>query len=291
MTRVQNRILPLFLAPALLMLLVFTVLPALWSIYVSFTNLALTGPNALNYKIIGLANFIRLFKDGDFYHSINLTLLYTLFTIIGQFILGMGAALLLSRRKFRAKAFLLAIIILPMVIPNIIQALMWSSMLGNGNFGTLNRIVGLVGMAPVSWTQQLPLLSVVLINFWNNSGFAMILFLAGFESISQDVLESGQMDGANGYQMLIHIKIPLIRYVIMLWLLLNTIGCMGVFDLVYALTRGGPGDATEILGIYIYNQGFRYYELGYGSAASLVLLFICLGLSYFYLRLMHVDLE
>jgi multiple sugar transport system permease protein len=77
----------------------------------------------------------------------------------------------------------------------------------------------------------------------------------------------------------------------MLWLLLNTIGCMGVFDLVYALTRGGPGNATEILGIYIYNQGFRYYELGYGSAASLVLLFICLALAFFYLRVMHVELE
>ena len=177
------------------------------------------------------------------------------------------------------------------VIPGLIQALLWSSMLGNATFGTLNRMIGLVGLAPVSWTQQFPLLSVVLVNFWNNAGFAMILFLAGLESISQDVLESGQMDGASGWQMLIHIKIPLIRYVIMLWLLLNTIGCMGVFDLVYALTRGGPGNATEILGIYIYNQGFRYYELGYGSAASLVLLFICLGLSYSYLRLMHVELE
>jgi multiple sugar transport system permease protein len=291
MTRVQTRLLPIFLAPALLMILVFTLAPGLWAVYVSFTNLALAGSNALNYKFIGLDNFIRLFSDEEFYHSLVLTLLYTLYTTVGQFVLGMGAALLLSRRKFIGKTFLLAVIILPMVIPGLIQALLWSSMLANKEFGTINRIIALVGISPVSWTQQFPLISVVLVNFWNNAGFAMILFLAGLESISQDVLESAQMDGANGWQMLVNIKIPLIRYMIMLWMLLNTLGCLGVFDLVYALTRGGPGNATEILGIYIFNRGFRFFELGYGSAASLVLLFISLFLAFIYMRMMRVDLE
>jgi multiple sugar transport system permease protein len=291
MTRVQNRYLPLFLVPALVMILVFTILPAAWAIYISFTNLALAGPNALNYSFIGLGNFFRLFSDEEFYQSLSLTLLYTLYTNIGQFVLGMGAALLLSRRNFKGKTFLLAIIILPMVIPGLIQALLWASMLGNGEFGTINRIIGLLNVAAVSWTQELPLLSIVLVNFWNNAGFAMILFLAGLESISKDVLESAQMDGASGWQMLVNIKIPLIRYVILLWLLLNTLGCLGVFDLVYALTRGGPGNATEILGIYIFNRGFRYFELGYGSAASLVLLFVSLVLAFIYLRLMRVELE
>lgn len=291
MTYIQRRFLPLFLLPALLIILVFTLLPALWAVYISFTNLSLAGPNALNYSFIGLGNFIRLFSDEEFYHSLNLTMFYTLFTTVGQFIIGMSAALLLSRRRFYGKTFLLAVIILPMVIPGLIQALLWSSMLGNGDLGTLNRVIGLIGIEPISWTQKFPLFSVVIVNFWNNAGFAMILFLAGLESISQDVLESAQMDGANGWQMLVDIKIPLIRYVIMLWLLLNTLGCLGVFDLVYALTRGGPGNATEIMGIYIYNRGFRYFELGYGSAASLVLLGISLILAFFYLRVMHVDLE
>jgi multiple sugar transport system permease protein len=83
----------------------------------------------------------------------------------------------------------------------------------------------------------------------------------------------------------------LIRFMILLWLLLNTIGCLGVFDLVYALTRGGPGNATELLGIYIYNQGFRYFELGYGSAATLVLLSVSLILAYIYIRAMRVKLD
>jgi multiple sugar transport system permease protein len=104
------------------------------------------------------------------------------------------------------------------------------------------------------------------------------------------VLESATIDGANGWQQLIRIKLPLIRYVILLWLLLNTIGCLGMFDLVFALTRGGPGNATELLGIYVYNQGFQFFELGYGSAAAMVMLVISLIFAWIYLRLMRVEL-
>jgi len=290
MTRIQNRTLLLFLTPALLMIFIFTVLPALWAIYVSFTDLALAGPKAMNYTFIGLRNYTKLFADEDFHHSIWISLLYTLYTNVGQFTLGLIAALILNRRKLRGQNFLLAVIVLPMVIPGITQALIWSSMLGAKEFGTLNRMIGFLGLAPVLWTRTFPMLSIVLVNFWNNSGFAMILFLAGLESIPREVLESATMDGANGWQMLTRIKLPLIRYVVLLWLLLNTIGCFGMFDLVFGLTRGGPGNATELVGIYVYNQGFQYFELGYGSAAALVMLLISLGLAFIYLRLMRVEL-
>ncbi|MFN8443327.1 MAG: sugar ABC transporter permease [Caldilineaceae bacterium] len=289
MIRTQNRLLLLFLAPALLMIFVFTVLPGVWAIYVSFTDLALAGPKALDYTFIGIRNYIKLFSDGRFYHSIWLTLLYTFYTNVGQFSLGLIAALILNRRKLRGQNFLLAVIVLPMVIPGITQALIWSSMLGAKEFGTLNRLIGYVGIEAVNWTRTLPMLSIVLVNFWNNSGFAMILFLAGLESIPKEVLESATMDGANGWQMLISIKLPLIRYVLLLWLLLNTIGCLGMFDLVFGLTRGGPGNATELLGIYVYNQGFQYFELGFGSAAAMIMLVISLLLALVYVRLMRVE--
>jgi multiple sugar transport system permease protein len=290
MVRAQNRLLLFFLAPALAMILIFTILPALWAIYVSFTRMALAGPNALDMSFIGLRNYEKLFTDRDFYHSISLTLQYTLYTNIGQFVLGMAAALFLNQRKVRGQALLLAVLVMPMVIPGITQALIWSSMLGSGEFGTLNRMVGWLGIEPLNWTRSAPMLSIVLVNFWNNTGFAMILFLAGLESIPASVIESAKIDGANWWRMLLHIKLPLIRYVVMLWLLLNTIGCIGMFDLVFALTRGGPGNATELLGIYVYNQGFRYFELGLGSAAAMVMLAISLALALVYMRLMRVEL-
>ncbi len=183
MVRAQNRLFLLFLSPALLIILVFTILPGLWSIYVSFTDLALAGPKALDYTFIGLHNYVKLFKDEDFYHSLGLSLQYTLYTNVGQFTIGLIAALILNRRKLWGQNFLLAVIVLPMVIPGITQALIWSSMLGAKEFGTLNRMIGLLGFEPVLWTRTLPMLSIVLVNFWNNSGFAMILFLAGLESI------------------------------------------------------------------------------------------------------------
>ena len=290
MSRHHNNSLFLFLLPALLILFVFTLLPALWATYISFTDLALTGPKALNYGFIGLRNYVELFADRDFHHSLWLSIQYTVFTNLGQFVLGLSAALILSRRKLRGQNVLLAVIVLPMVIPGITQALIWSSMFGAEQYGTLNRIVGWFGIDPVLWLRVAPMFSIVLVNFWNNAGFAMILFLAGLENIPNEIIESAKMDGANGWQMLTRIKLPLIRYVVMLWLLLNTIGCLGMFDLVFGLTRGGPGNATEILGIYVYNQGFQFFELGYGSAAAMIMLLISLVFAFIYLRLMRVDL-
>ena len=208
MTRLNTRTLFLFLSPALLMLVLFTVLPAIWAVYVSFTDLALAGPKALNYSLIGLRNYVKLFNDTDFHHSILLSVEYTVFTNIGQFVIGLAAALILSRRKLRGQSFLLAVIVLPMVIPGIMQALIWSSMFGAGELGTLNRMVGVFGVDPVLWLRTAPMFSIVLVNFWNNAGFAMILFLAGLENIPKEVLESATIDGANGRQMLIRIKLP-----------------------------------------------------------------------------------
>lgn len=290
MAHTQNRILWLFLTPALLMIFVFTVIPSAWAIYVSFTDLALAGPKALDYTFVGLKNYIKLFSDRNFHHSLSLTIQYTVYTNIGQFTLGLIAALILNRRKLWGQGALLAVIVLPMVIPGIMQALIWSSMLGAKEFGTLNRMVGFFGVDPIIWTRTYPMLSIVLVNFWNNAGFAMILFLAGLESIPKELLESAKIDGANGWQMLTRIKLPLIRYVVLLWLLLNTIGLFGMFDLVFGLTRGGPGNATELVGIYIYNQGFQFFELGYGSAAAMVMLVISLFFAFIYLRLMRVEL-
>jgi multiple sugar transport system permease protein len=282
--------LALFLGPAVLIVLVFTILPAVWAVYVSFTNRALTGERSVVYEFVGMANYVKLLTNEIFLHSISLTLWYTLWTNIGQFVLGLATALFLNRANLWGKTFLLAAVVLPMVIPAVIQSLIWSSMLAMGEYGTLNRIIGLLGFEPVMWLREAPMLSVTLVNFWNGSGFAMILFLAGLENIPREVIEAAHIDGASPWQTLIRIRLPLIRYVVMLWLLLNTLGCLGVFDLVYTLTRGGPGNSTQLVGIYIYDQSFKFYELGLGSAASVILLCISLILGLIYVRVLRVTL-
>ena len=288
--RSERTMLALFLGPAVIIVFVFTILPALWAIYVSFTNRALTGERSVAYDFVGIANYVKLLSNEIFLNSISLTLWYTLWTNIGQFILGLATALFLNRANLWGKTFLLAAVVLPMVIPAVIQSLIWSSMLAMGEYGTLNRIIGLFGITPVMWLREAPMVSVTLVNFWNNSGFAMILFLAGLENIPREVIEAARIDGASAWQTLIRIRLPLIKYVIMLWLLLNTLGCLGVFDLVYTLTRGGPGNSTQLVGIYIYDQSFKFYELGMGSAASVILLFISLIIGLIYVRLLRVTL-
>jgi multiple sugar transport system permease protein len=288
--RSERTMLALFLGPAVIIVLIFTILPAFWAIYVSFTNRALTGERSVAYDFVGIANYVKLLSNEIFLHSISLTLWYTFWTTIGQFILGLATALFLNRANLWGKTFLLAAVVLPMVIPAVIQSLIWSSMLAMGEYGTLNRIIGLFGITPVMWLREAPMVSVTLVNFWNNSGFAMILFLAGLENIPREVIEAARIDGASAWQTLIRIRLPLIKYVIMLWLLLNTLGCLGVFDLVYTLTRGGPGNSTQLVGIYIYDQSFKFYELGMGSAASVILLFISLIIGLIYVRLLRVTL-
>ena len=288
--RSERTMLALFLGPAVIIVFVFTILPALWAIYVSFTNRALTGERSVAYDFVGIANYVKLLSNEIFLHSISLTLWYTFWTTVGQFILGLATALFLNRANLWGKTFLLAAVVLPMVIPAVIQSLIWSSMLAMGEYGTLNRIIGLFGITPVMWLREAPMVSVTLVNFWNNSGFAMILFLAGLENIPREVIEAARIDGASAWQTLIRIRLPLIKYVIMLWLLLNTLGCLGVFDLVYTLTRGGPGNSTQLVGIYIYDQSFKFYELGMGSAASVILLFISLIIGLIYVRLLRVTL-
>lgn len=288
--RSERTMLALFLGPAVIIVLIFTILPALWAIYVSFTNRALTGERSVAYDFVGIANYVKLLSNEIFLHSISLTLWYTFWTTVGQFILGLATALFLNRANLWGKTFLLAAVVLPMVIPAVIQSLIWSSMLAMGEYGTLNRIIGLFGITPVMWLREAPMVSVTLVNFWNNSGFAMILFLAGLENIPREVIEAAHIDGASSWQTLTRIRLPLIKYVIMLWLLLNTLGCLGVFDLVYTLTRGGPGNSTQLVGIYIYDQSFKFYELGMGSAASVILLFISLIIGLIYVRVLRVTL-
>ncbi len=154
-----------FLVPAFVLLIAFVIFPAIWALRTSFTDLALTGASALNPKFIGLKQFQRLFSDPDFYNALSRTGIYAFGTIVGQFVIGMICALLLSRRRLLGQSILLAAVILPMVIPSLIQALLWQSMLANGEFGTLNRILGIFGIQPTQWVREFPMFSVILVNF------------------------------------------------------------------------------------------------------------------------------
>ncbi|AQZ54479.1 Inner membrane ABC transporter permease protein YcjO (plasmid) [Martelella mediterranea DSM 17316] len=282
----RNRYLVL---PSVILLTAFVLYPSGVAIYTSLTNLSLTGPAALNPRFIGLGNYARLLHDGSFWHSLVVTFWFVLFSaIIGQLALGLASAVLM-RRRFALRPFFNAIILMPNAVPGVVAALMWSSMLASGDYGTLNKIVAWFGVDPQRWLVTFPLSMIIVINIWRGIGFAMILMTSGLSAISDELYEAARMDGATPWQSFRRITLPLLVPTIFLYLLVSTVTTIAIFSLVYALTRGGPAGATEIIGIYVYNQSFDAYRLGYGSAIAVVLLVISLIIGMFYVRALKVE--
>lgn len=282
----RNRLLIL---PSVLLLTAFVIYPAFVAIQTSLTNAALTGPAAMSPRFIGLANCSRLLSDGNFWRSLAITFWFVLFSaVIGQLVLGLLSAILL-RRRFALRPLINAIILMPNAVPEVVAALMWASMLAAGEYGTLNNIVAWFGIDPQRWLTTFPLTMIVIVNIWRGIGFAMILMTSGLSAISDELYEAAWMDGASASQIFRRITLPLLVPTIFLYLLVSTVSTIGIFGLVFALTRGGPAGATEIIGIYIYNQSFNAYQLGYGSAVAVVVLAFSLVIGMIYVRALKVE--
>jgi multiple sugar transport system permease protein len=278
------------LGPSLALIALFVVVPVGYAVWLSLTNKTLVGFDARNTRFVGLANYRQLLTSDDFLASLSRSGTFIFFSaIVGQFVLGLIAALLLTRTAIRAKALFGGAILLPMVVPEVVASLAWASMLAPDTYGTLNRGLGAVGLAPVSWLQQYPMTSIIIINAWRGIAFAMIMFQAAIEGIPQDVIESVRVDGASEAQTLRYITLPLIRGPVFLFLILTTITTASVFGLIYFLTRGGPGGATTVTSIYIYEHAFRFFQLGLGSAASVLIMAIILVLGVTYVRLTRAE--
>jgi multiple sugar transport system permease protein len=277
--------LKLLLLPCVLLIGALVVYPALYSIYLSLTNASLVGSAATHPRFVGMRNYVRLFADGGFWNSLVVTFWFVLGSaVIGQFVLGLASAVLL-RRPLRFKNLISSIILLPNAVPEVVAGFIWISMLAGGENSTLNRLLG--GLS-VQWLQQFPLAMIIIANTWRGIASAMILMMAGLSAVTPDVYEAARIDGASPRQMFRFITLPLIMPNIFLYMLVSTVSTISIFGFVYALTRGGPGNATEIIGIYIYNQSFTAFQLGYGSAVAVVTLVISMAIGLVYVRALKV---
>jgi multiple sugar transport system permease protein len=280
-----------FLTPALALLGVFTIWPAVWAIYQSFTNKALTGFEARSPHFVGLQNYTRLLGDPDFHSSMLRTFAFVLLSaVVGQTIFAFAIAYLMAERPRWRLGFtplFAAVFLLPLAVPEAVAALLWASTANGTQEGLLNRGLGLVGIGPVQWLQAHAFETVTVVNIWRGIPFAMVLFAAAIESIPRTTLEAGLIDGASATQQLRRVVLPILRPQILTFLMLTTITTFGIFGLVFFLTRGGPGNATEIIGIYIYQRAFQFFQIGLGSAAGVLLLVVLLVLGAYYVWLMR----
>ena len=280
-----------FLTPALALLGVFTIWPAVWAIYQSFTNKALTGFEARSPHFVGLQNYTRLLGDPDFHSSMLRTFVFVLLSaVVGQTIFAFAIAYLMADRPRWRLGFtplFAAVFLLPLAVPEAVAALLWASTANGTQEGLLNRGLGLVGLGPVEWLQAHAFETVTVVNIWRGIPFAMVLFAAAIESIPRTTLEAGLIDGASAWQQLRRVVLPILRPQILTFLMLTTITTFGIFGLVFFLTRGGPGNATEIIGIFIYQRAFQFFQIGLGSAAGVLLLLVLLVLGAYYVWLMR----
>ncbi|MFK0161005.1 carbohydrate ABC transporter permease [Rhizobium sp. NPDC090279] len=286
--RIKRQLL-LILLPSIVLLVAFVIYPAIYSIYLSFTNEALTGAGALRPRLVGFRNYTRLINDTKFWNSLLVTFLFVLGSaIIGQFILGLISAMALGR-SIRFRKIFASIILLPNAAPEVVAGFMWISMLAGGDQATLSRIVAFFGIEPSDWLNTFPLAMIIVVNTWRGIATAMILLTAGLSTIPGEIYEAARMDGATPLQMFRRITLPLMMPTILLYMLISAVSTIAVFGLVYALTRGGPGGATELVSIYIYNQSFTAYQLGYGAAVAVVVLLISVAIGVGYVKAMRVE--
>jgi multiple sugar transport system permease protein len=279
----------LFMLPALLLVLIFVFIPTLWAVVISFTNQSLIGVNARNFSFVGFENYARLFADKGFWNSLVLSFTFVgASAFIGQFLLGLALAVLLRRARLLSKGLVGGGVLLAWVVPEIVAVYIWASVF-NFQSGTANQILLALGQAPQRWLIDTPMLAIILANVWRGTAFTMLLFASALESIPDELYDAAAVDGASGWQKLRFITVPMVRYTILLDFILITMGTFSVFGLVFAMTGGGPLGRSEIIGVYIYRNAFQYREVGFGSAASVVMLLINLFLALVYLRFLRVE--
>jgi ABC-type sugar transport system permease subunit len=272
------------LAPALLLLGIFVFVPVVLVVLGSLHDFSLTSPR---WTFVGFDNYSRAFSDPVFWTALRNNLIIVVGSVILQVGMGTILAAILDRGIAVGRTLMRTIIFAPMVISSVAVGLIWSIIL-DPNVGPMNAAVRTVGIEPprLGWLGD-PTISiwVVLgIAAWQYTGFMMVLILAGLQSVPKELYQAAALDGATGLRAFWHITLPSIRNVLIVAVLITTVGGFKVFDLIFVTTGGGPANATQVLGTYIYLQAFNIGAVGYADAISVVLLAIAVVLGWMQLK-------
>lgn len=255
----------LFITPNFLVILFFTFIPVFFALYMSFTDWnILSDPN-----FIGLENYEKIFSDPLAKETFLNTFYFAVVSVPINVFLTLLLAVLLNQ-KIKGITFFRTAYYLPVISASVAVSLMFMWILANN--GLLNQILGGLGIEPVRWLTdpKIALNSVIGVTIWKGLGLNMIIFLAALQDIPKELLEAAAIDGANAVQKFFKITIPLLSPVIFFVTITGVIGSFQSFDLVYNMTRGGPGHSTTVIGFYIWRQAFDYLHMGYGAALAFI---------------------
>jgi multiple sugar transport system permease protein len=273
-----------FPAPAVAVLFLIIILPIGFNLYLTFTKwtIGLGQP-----RFIGLGNFVELFGDERVWNGVKVMVYFSGASLALELALGLMIAIYFNR-AFKGSELVQAIYIIPFAATPVAVALIWRIML-NPEIGVLNYLLTSVGLPPSLWvssaTMAVP--ALVMVDVWKWTPMITLIVLAGLKSLPQDPYEAARIDGANALQIFWYITLPLIRPVLIAALMLRSLDNLKEFDMIYTITQGGPGIASETLYLYSYNVGFGFFKAGYGSALMVVVFMIVLVFNVIMNRLRH----
>jgi multiple sugar transport system permease protein len=276
----------LMLAPAMLVLMALTIFPGIYMFVAATTRIS---PNPdIPWQFAGADNFFRLLTDNQFHVGLWNTLVFTVFAVGIEFLLGLGLALLLDR-YIRRMNFLKTVLMLPMMLPPIAVAITWK-LIYEPQFGVLNEIMFQLGLPLQAWAGDvnLAMLSVIVADVWQWTPFIFLLMLAGLSSLPVEPYEAAAIDGASAWRQFWDLTLPFLKPVIAVALLLRIMDALRLFDLVFILTGGGPADRTKTLSLYIYQVAYRFADPSYAAAISLFVLFATVAFSTWFIKRMRL---
>jgi ABC-type sugar transport system permease subunit len=277
----KNLIAYVFLAPAFILMAVFLAYPLVESMLLSLYQWNGISPR----EYVGLRNFQDLLEDEVFFLALRNNVIFSVFTTLGTVVLGFLLALAIERRV-KGWRYFKVVYFLPVMMSTTIVGLLWGRLL-DPTFGPINSLLRAVGWAdPPMWLAEpgWAMAAIIIVSIWQYAGFPMIIYLAAIEGIPQEIHEAATLDGVNWWQRALMIILPMVKNVTFTIVILQLIFSFKVFDIVYTMTLGGPGEATNVLGIYLYRTAFKFTQFGYGSAIAVMMFIIVFILSIFYLR-------
>ncbi len=266
-----------FSLPAAVFSMLLIIYPLFTTVKLSFQDVKFIGSLTDDSTGFTLGNYTKLCSNMDFWNALGRSVLFTFLALSLSFLIGLGLALLLNK-KFRFQKCVRTLILLAWPIPGVIVGLLFT-WLFDANYGIMNVILKSLRLIEknVKWITMgnTAKITVITATIWKSYPFFTLTLLAGLKGISSDYYEAASIDGANAWQRFLHITLPALKSVIVTSLLLNGLWIFRNYDLVYTITGGGPNQATETLPLLLYNQAFKYYNMGYASAVGMVSLLVC----------------
>jgi raffinose/stachyose/melibiose transport system permease protein len=274
----------LFVLPAFIFYILFLFIPTIGAGVYSFTDW-----NGLNktFNFVGFSNYIEAFKDdADFRHSFIFTLKYTIFIFVIQNVVALALALLIETR-IKSKGFFRTIFFMPNMISLIISSLMFSFIFTNV-FPELSK-QAIFSVLDQSWIgdPKVSFYSILIVSLWQGIGYMMVIYMAALQGVPKQLKEAAMIDGANAFQRIIHVVLPMIMHAITICSFLTLNGAFKVFDVVYALTQGGPGTSTQVMALNIYEEAFsNNFRFGYANAKAMILFLVVLIITLIQVRIL-----